>query len=1322
MSKLAPGVLPGVLVLAGCISTDNPVLDAGDGTPDITRCTTAQGVLQGDDYAPQPARSISGGDHPDVFYMGWSRLDERNDLRFPARGYSGDGFEDKLFVSRRLPDREDYRTWQLLPKLDDSCEDVEKIRIHSFDMAPDGESLYISMRRLGDAHLGIYRFDFKDYSFHRLTQDDGVDYLYPTYVGDDADTHHPILFVSKSVDASELPLNYGGPSTGILLDEYDRAPTPLIHTLDTVTGEVRRIGFNNSHQLEPIAIEHDGKHLVVFTQWEHQQTTNRFSLWKIQVDGSDNFTFFGQESATDSRSANVFQPREIASGPYAGYILMTEGRGSFIADGSVAMTKREDLDLRSDRVYLDRFNAGFGMSRNPEHYNGESMVYAYRPTLGDAYAIYLKDYPSDLSGETTGGAQRLVESLPDLHLVHPRSFYPPDSFVAAPGNGSIGDSRNSYTNRALAGQAGFLVQDLRQSDNGVQHQLDDIGADELRLQFFVPSHTFSGSQGSQAIGRLGWGGSPELSVPASGFVSPESDGSLGVIVKPGLYTWKVHKRFEHKPSGIPSGDNLWIPIRAERQEISFVPDRVNACNQCHQERSQFNIDFYDGRKTLASEKMQGYDLTGVPDITGYDSHYSVPDFHAQIMPLLARCAGSGCHDARDKLDLSNTTGWRSENSTWLTLVRGGHRLAGTEAVVPYIYNSINPTGFDDNYHPAPFLWSLLLGDDLSVPPDADHPNDSSRSLWRPGDYGATYDADIANAIDTINRQYDHTGAWTKDELQSFITYSSTQSMVGLSDRISFNSDSLSISDAAAQRAYQVMVKECFDCHNNHYTGGIDDPSFGLPLEKRFRSSGDLRQGHLRFVVDSHKAGKDDTAFSQYIWQSDINASRGNTLRSALDRIDFNTLDDSQLLVYAGCDALHTNVRHPYCLSKSGSAYRDIENWVKRDIYTAVNRAPTLDGVQPTITIQEYAAPTDVGPISWSDPDGDLAQLFINRPAASEHIFNDTMLALNYQDFTSAMVTTYAILGDRGSREFEFSVSDGQTNSNVQTVQVQVTTDYVVPPPSPVLPDFSAFFTMRSTGDLWHIGLDGKRTRVGHIAGYKPEWAAVYRRSDRGWLYFVDQSEQRIRVVDEKTAAVLFTIRLDHGPNRETDSHKQTLYLLWWRPAEGGRPGELQGLLESKQGNSNGDFYVGLGDGEPPLSGDEAVVVPEYRTRLVEADNAVSVYVWRQATFMTQIVGGEVDRLNVLNLVTGKGRNLADFSFEAKGGYAAMDYLNVRAVLVSEDGAFYGFNQDLGAPPTLFSFDPLERVQVQVPLPSWLEDMLSNPFAYGTPFVVVPERT
>lgn len=1322
MLKRLAVVLATLAAVSGCISRDNPVIDALEGiTPDITQCGSIDGVRDGRDYVPRPALELGsdGRTHPDVFYIGWSQLDARNDLRFPTKGYGGDGFEDKLLVSRAT-DSGEVISWQLLPMLDDNCQDTEVIRIHSFDVAPDGRSLYVSMRRQGDPHLAIYEFDFTAYSFRKISQDDTRDFIDPTYVGDHAETGHRMLFVARTVDASELPESYGLPPSGVLLDEYDRAPTPLIHSLDVETGDLRRIGLNNSHQTQPLSITRpDGTRLVVFTQWEHQQTTNRFSLWKLQVDGSDNFTFFGQESATDRSGANVFQAREVKSGPYAGYVLMTQGRGGFLADGSVVMTYRDDLDLRSDRVFLQRADAenGLDIGRNPEHYNDQSFVYAHRDTNTTAYGIYLKDYPASPHGATDQGPRRLLMAHPDFHFVQPRSYYPPTRQVTAPGEGSIGESRTSFTNGALMGRAGFLVQDLTQSDNGVQHQLDGIDPGELRMQFFVPAYSLATSQ---AVGKLGWGSSPELSVPASGFLAPEADGSFATILRPGLYTWKLNKRFDL------DGTDVWVPVRAERQEISFVPNRVNACNQCHQERSQANLERYRDKETTASRKMLGSNLTGVHDVSGYDSYGAVPDFHARIMPMLRSCAT--CHDARDQLDLSNATGARSQNATWLNLVRGAHALEdGAGGVLPYLSNSINPTGFDDQYRPAPFLWSLLLGDDLSVPPGPGYPNAASRNLDRPGDFGATYDPRVEAAIGAINAEYDHSSHWSPAQVQRFITYSSTQAMVGLSDRLAFQNEGQGYTTSAAgQKAYQAIVRRCFDCHNDHIEGGVSADGFGKPLRKRYRSASDLRNRYLRLVIDSHLGAKDATAYSPYLWQSDLRVSMQNTLASARDRIDFERPEESQLLVYARCDGLHDNVSHPVCLTAGDPDYAAIADWARG--YAAVNQPPQLDGSAVPIVIREYDEPSLVGPITWSDPDGELSQLFINAASSAEHTFNDSMLALEYDSLTSARVRSYAVLGDRGERAFEFLVSDGQRNSDVQTVPVRVESDYLVPKPIPNLVPFTAFYTVRESGELRRIDENGNDVSVGFIPGYSRDFTTVYRRADRGWLYFVNQSEQQIYIVDERNANLVGTLRLNHEPNRETDSHRQTVYLIWWRPAEYDqagnllRAGELQGLLESKQGDArNGDFYVGLGDGDPS----SATVIPEYRTRVQQADNVLSVYVWRRATFMTQLQGNAIDRLNVLNLVTGKPKSLVDFDFQAKvhqqTAYQARSYLNVAAVFVSEDGAFYGVNQDLNSAPELFSFDPIERVQVEVPMPAWLVRLMGDPVSFGTPFVVVPSR-
>ena len=74
-------------------------------------------------------------------------------------------------------------------------------------------------------------------------------------------------------------------------------------------------------------------------------------------------------------------------------------------------------------------------------------------------------------------------------------------------------------------------------------------------------------------------------------------------------------------------------------------------------------------------------------------------------------------------------------------------------------------------------------------------------------------------------------------------------------------------------------------------------------------------------------------------------------------------------------------------------------------------------------------------------------------------------------------------------------------------------------------------------------------------------------------------------------------------------------------------------------------------------------------------------------------------------------------------YPAATYNNVRAVVVAEDGAFYGFNKDANEQPvTLFNFDPLQDIQQPVVTPEWVQTYFSNYVNYGTPFLVIEPRS
>ncbi|MCH9741047.1 MAG: hypothetical protein K0U38_09470 [Epsilonproteobacteria bacterium] len=1380
------------LFFSGCISANNETVEGG--TPDVTQCSPIDGVLDGADFVPKDAIAAhedDGRTHPDLFYIAWAQLDSRIDLRFPERGYDDTGFEDKLLVSRKQRDGS-YKTWQIYPSLDNECKDVEKVRIQSFDVAPDGKSLYLAMSKPvfsesdtlketdlnPDRNLGIFKLEIASKKITPITHDYSISYSYPTYIGNDEDSDHEMLLISKTVTKNDIPMNY---KQNVMLDEYDRHPAPLIHKLDTVTGTVTRIGFNNSHQTEPVVINQgEDTPLVVFTEWEHQATVNRFSLWKMQIDGSDTFMFYGDEANTKDTDENVYQARQVKSGPYKDYILMgqagrTGNDSTFLGEGDILMTKRVHLDLRSPKIFLSKAETSSGVERDiartPEHYNDESFVYAYREDTDSSYKIYIKDYPEDVNDTMDTSAGTEVIASNDYHFMQPRSFYPPVSKKVAPGVNDLSENRVSFTNNKLNGKGGFLVENLLNSNNGEQHQLNGISADEIRMQFYVPSHHFSDSY------TIGTEQSPEMTIPSSNFIAPESDGSMGVIMKEGLYVWKVHKKFPFT-DGDGYSSNIWVPVRAERQEVSFVPNRVNECNQCHQDRNQGILDKYNGYYSLAHYKMRGdlSDVVGDNDISDYNATEEIPDFHAKIAPLFTKPALDGggscvsCHDVKDKLNLSNMTGVNIKNYTYRNFVLGAHKMEDN-STLPYQYNAINPMGMDETYHPAPFLWSLILNDDLSVPEEDGYPNSASRDLNRSGDYGATYSTDVADEISRINTIYDHSKHWSYGDVQDIITYGSTQIPVALSDRHSFVTNSLATNTPQAQKAYQALVKNCYSCHNNHNSGGLRDVNFQdiIPKEKRFNDPYYLRDSVMRFSIYRHLANKGDTKYSQYLWQSNLDNSMSKTLSSALYRIDFNDLNNSELLAYArgydknGVD-LNDNIKaHKGYLTEGSSDYKAIENWINGVAMT--NATPVIDVPTKVITIKEYDDPAYLEQnITWSDADTladgsqELSQAFItgsddreivtkttdsggtvsfvNNESTSEHTFNDTMLSMEYNNFVSARLKMYAILGDRGNQNLAFTVSDG-LGGGTQNIEVNITSDYIVPKPIETLPTSYLFFTDRNTSMLKRLETNEtnesiqKVTDIGVITGFDKGWTTMYRRADKGWLYFVNQEEQRIYVVDETNADVLFNIDIDHEPNRVGTSHKQTLYLIWWRPAEGVegedgyRAGQLEGLLESKlssEADHNGDFYVGLGDGEDPSGVD---VVPEWRTKMPDGGNTIGVYVWKRATFMTKWVNDGIDRMNVLNLETGKTKYMTDFNFTAQSvdtvDYNASAYWNVRAIVVAEDGAFYGFNKDLNVEPEVFNFDPMLGIQKKVDVPAWIQEYINDYNNYATPFLVIEPR-
>ncbi len=257
--------------------------------------------------------------------------------------------------------------------------------------------------------------------------------------------------------------------------------------------------------------------------------------------------------------------------------------------------------------------------------------------------------------------------------------------------------------------------------------------------------------------------------------------------------------------------------------------------------------------------------------------------------------------------------------------------------------------------------------------------------------------------------------------------------------------------------------------HNHTVNGLHDAYFEdiIPKEKRFSDPYYLRDEVMRFSIYHYLANRDDTKFSQYIWESNLEYSMYKTMTSALYRVDFNDLNNSEILVYARgyyidkdgnkVELDENHIKSHSLLDADSDDYKAIENWVNNT--PMENSIPIMNKPAEEIVIKEYDEPAYLSQdVTWSDEDGDLAQAMISTTSSSEHTFGDTMLALDYNDFVSAKLKTYAILGDRGEHNFTFRVTDGLDNGVIQTVPVRVESDYIVPRPLSTMPKSYLFYT------------------------------------------------------------------------------------------------------------------------------------------------------------------------------------------------------------------------------------------------------------------------
>jgi hypothetical protein len=139
----------------------------------------------------------------------------------------------------------------------------------------------------------------------RSTESDDVD---PVYLPDGRG------FVFSSNRQTTSRVNQALGKSYLALDEYERERVFNLHTADAQGGSIRQIGFNQSHERNPV-IKSNGD--ILFSRWEHVADRNRFAVFTAKPDGTNLFVFYGAHSPGNS----YLHPREMdPKGRYAGHI------------------------------------------------------------------------------------------------------------------------------------------------------------------------------------------------------------------------------------------------------------------------------------------------------------------------------------------------------------------------------------------------------------------------------------------------------------------------------------------------------------------------------------------------------------------------------------------------------------------------------------------------------------------------------------------------------------------------------------------------------------------------------------------------------------------------------------------------------------------------------------------------------------------------------------------------------------------------------------------------------------------------------------------
>jgi hypothetical protein len=159
----------------------------------------------------------------------------------------------------------------------------------------------------------IWEYDIPTQALRRviasdITAEAGHD-ISPQYLPDGR-----ILFSSTRQRRSAAILIDEGKPQFPALDEDRNEPAFVLHTMQPDGSEIEQIGFNQSHDLNPLVLD-DGS--VIFSRWDNAGPNNEINLYRMNPDGSGLQLLYGAQSHDvdgDGNAEQFLQPQVLPDG------------------------------------------------------------------------------------------------------------------------------------------------------------------------------------------------------------------------------------------------------------------------------------------------------------------------------------------------------------------------------------------------------------------------------------------------------------------------------------------------------------------------------------------------------------------------------------------------------------------------------------------------------------------------------------------------------------------------------------------------------------------------------------------------------------------------------------------------------------------------------------------------------------------------------------------------------------------------------------------------------------------------------------------------